>query len=166
MADPARPTWVFDTSALIQLRSEVSTQDRLMVETELGRLVAEGRLLLVSQSISELRRYQGKDNPARTWAEQHEAAATGRRPSLETVKEVLSQVPEVIDADKDGEEEADPYILALALELKREGADVRVVTNEFKTTGPKMPLGSAAGFLAVPAVTLRTMLKFEAILEY
>jgi hypothetical protein len=160
------PVWVLDTSGLIRLRSEVSKEQRSLVERELTRLVNTGRLLFVVQSVKELQRYQGTDNPARIWAEQNQGTGAARQPSLDTVKHVLAQVPEVLDTDKVGEEEADPYILAIALELKSEGADARIVTNESRTTGPKMPLASAAGYLNIASVSLRTMLKFERIITY
>ena len=78
---------------------------------------------------------------------------------------VLAEVPEVLDPDKEGVEEADPYVLAMALEL-RDDRDMRVVTEEFKTTTRKMPLGSAAGYLGIPSVSLKTLVKFEGIAEF
>jgi hypothetical protein len=85
---------------------------------------------------------------------------------LNILCEVLLEVPEVLDPDKEGVEEADPYVLAVAVGLLREGHDARVVTEEFKTTGSKMNLGSAAGYLRIPSVSLRTLLKFENIVEF
>lgn len=72
-----------------------------------------------------------------------------------------------LDEKKDvGPDEADPYVLALALGLKGEGRDVRVVTQERKSVVRKMSLASAAGYLGLPAVDVRTMLKFEGILDF
>lgn len=82
------------------------------------------------------------------------------------MKTVQQHVPEVLDPDKEGIEEADSYVLAMAYRLVADGIDGRIVTEEFKTTVAKMPLGSAAGYLRIPSVSLRTMLKFENILEY
>jgi len=79
---------------------------------------------------------------------------------------VLAEVPEVIDPDKEGVEEADAYVLALARRLTLNGEDARVVTEEFKTTVAKMPLGSATGYLRIPSVSIRAMLKFERIMEF
>jgi hypothetical protein len=47
-----------------------------------------------------------------------------------------------------------------------DGQDARVVTEEFRTTVAKMPLGSAAGYLRIPSVSIRAMLKFEGIMEF
>jgi len=92
--------------------------------------------------------------------------ATERDPSWHSVKEVLSHVPEVLDPDKEGTEEADTYLLAMALELRSESLDARIVTEEFKTSGAKMNLGSAAGALGVASVSIRTMLNVEGIMAF
>ena len=42
----------------------------------------------------------------------------------------------------------------------------RVVTQERKAAIRKMSLASAAGYLGLPAVDVRTMLKFEGILDF
>ncbi|MEQ1761207.1 MAG: hypothetical protein ABL986_23100 [Vicinamibacterales bacterium] len=81
-------------------------------------------------------------------------------------QEVLSQVPEVLDPDKEGTEEADSYLLAMALELRAETVDARIVTEEFKTSGAKMNLGSAAGALGIASVSIRTMLNAEGIVAF
>jgi hypothetical protein len=63
------------------------------------------------------------------------------------VQAVLSAVPEVLDPEKDGTEEADPYVLAMAVALQTAGNDVRVITEDVKATGAKMSLAGAAAFL-------------------
>jgi integrase len=57
-------------------------------------------------------------------------------------------------------------VLALARRLTADGEDARVVTEEFKTTAAKMPLGSAAGYLRIPSISIRAMLKLEGIMEF
>jgi hypothetical protein len=81
------------------------------------------------------------------------------------VKEVLGRVPEVLDPDKTtGTEEADPYVLARAVELKRAGKDVAVITQETRNIGGKLSLATAAGVFKVPALTLLPFLKSQGIL--
>ncbi|MBI4264883.1 MAG: DUF4411 family protein [Acidobacteria bacterium] len=162
----ASPIWCLDTSSLIVIRSQFSRDAQKLVLDGLGALVDAGRLRFPREVVTELERYEGVDNPALRWAKSHHGAATQLRPSLEDVAAVLAEVPEVLDADKEGVEEADSYVLALAYRLVTDGEDARVVTEEFKTTVAKMPLGSAAGYLRIPSVSLRTMLKFESILEF
>ena len=162
----ALPTWVFDTSSLIIARSLFSRDEYSAIMTRLAKPLVEGRLVFPREVVAELERYAGADKPALDWARLHQAVATASQPSFTSVRDVLAQVPEVLDPDKEGVEEADSYVLAMALELLISGTDVRVVTEEFKTTTKKMPLGSAAGFLRIPSVSLKTMLKFEGITPF
>jgi hypothetical protein len=159
------PIWCLDTSSLISLRSLFSRDDRKIVLDGLSNLVAAGRLCFPRELVSELERYEGSENPVK-WAQAHQGTATQRQPSFEAVQAVLAEVPEVIDADKEGVEEADAYVLAMARSLTLNGEDARVVTEEFKTTVAKMPLGSAAGYLRIPSMSIRAMLKFENIMEF
>lgn len=63
-------------------------------------------------------------------------------------------------------EEADAYVLALAVGLRRTIADVKVVTNESKDLPNKMSMSTAAGLLAIPSVPLRGFLHAENILTF
>lgn len=160
------PVWCIDTSSIISLRSQFSREDRRKILEGLSKLVAAGRLRFPREVVAELERYEGADNPALKWAQTHQGTATQLQPSFDEVAAVLAEVPEVIDADKEGVEEADAYVLALAHRLMLDGQDARVVTEEFKTTVAKMPLGSAAGYLRIPSVSIRAMLKFEGVTEF
>jgi hypothetical protein len=125
-----------------------------------------GRLRFPREVVTELERYEGADNPALKRAQVNQGTATQLQPSFDELAVVLAEVPEVLDPDKEGVEEADAYVLAVARRLTVAGDDARVVTEEFKTTIAKMPLGSAAGYLRIPSVSIRTMLKFEDILSF
>src|SRR5437868_14662453 len=160
------PIWCLDTSSLISLRSQFSREDHKAILNGLSNLVAAARLCFPREVVGELGRYEGADNPALKCAQAHQGTATQRQPSFEDVAMVLAQVPEVVDADKEGVEEADAYVLALAYRLTLDGQDARVVTEEFKTTVAKMPLGSAAGYLRIPSISIRAMLKFEDIMKF
>jgi hypothetical protein len=63
-----------------------------------------------------------------------------------------------------GVEEADPYLLAVAVRLRVGGKDARVVTEEIKDTPAKMSLNTACGLVGVPSVPLRAFLQFEKII--
>jgi hypothetical protein len=125
-------------------------------------LVKAGRLRFPAEVFKELKRYAGAENPALDWAAENLAIASQPAPGFDVIQAVLGAVPEVLDPDKEGEDEADPYLLAMASIVD----DARIITEEFKTTGSKMCLAGAAGFLAIPAVSLRVFLKFEEIVEW
>jgi hypothetical protein len=62
-----------------------------------------------------------------------------------------------------GVDEADPYVLALAVKLRLEGHDARVVVQEVKDTPKKLSLNTACGMLGIPSVPLRGLLRAEVI---
>lgn len=117
--------------------------------------------------MDELERWADPNAPDAqyAWAKKNEATATEYAPTLDQVKEVLRAVPKVLDPDKDtGVEEADPYVLALAVHLRAEGKDARIVTEEKNDTPRKLSLRTAAGLLGVPSVPLKAFLGFESII--
>ena len=155
------PTWVFDSSAIIQIKSAITYADRPHVFASMARLVSVGRLRFPARVLDELSRHRDQ---AHDWAKSHAAAASEGEPSLDEVKDVLAVVPDIIDPGKDsGADEADPYVLAMAAKLRAAGTDARVVTQEFKDLPSKLSLNTAAGMLGIPSVPLKGFLRAEDI---
>lgn len=107
------------------------------------------------QVVAELARYvQPKSpDPQFTWAKGNASAAHSiGNCSLDEVKEVLIEVPDVLDPDKDaGEDEADLYVLAVARKLRDDGIDARVITEERRDTNRKISVNTAPqAFSAYP----------------
>ena len=162
----SRVVWVIDTSSIIEVRR--SQKDRReQIFSEMTRVVTEGRLVYPPQVVAELERYAQPKSPDRqfAWAKQNASAAHGNGScSLDDVKDILSEVPEVLDPEKDtGRDEADPYVLAIAQKLREDGTDARVITEERKDTDSKMSMNTAAGILGIPSVPLAAFLKVEKI---
>lgn len=162
----AAPIWVFDTSALLEIKS-LPHADRPAVLARMSELAGQGRLRMPKQVIDELKR--GND-AVLDWAVSVEPSAVGDGPTFDSVKAVLADVPGILDAAKDaGADEADPYVLALAQEIKAGGADARVVTQETKDVlampgkPAKMSLNMAAGILGIVSVPLRGFLHVERV---
>ena len=85
---------------------------------------------------------------------------------LEDVKSVLAQVPTVLDPEKEsGVEEADAYVLAVAMRMRGDGVDARIVTQEKSDTPTKMSMSTAAGVLGIPCVPLKAFLTAESIVS-
>jgi len=138
------PIWVFDTSGLIELNG-VPRGERPAILSKLTELAREGRLRMPKQVIDELQR--GSDELV-AWAKTVEAEAALGAPTFEEVQAVLAVVPDVLDPHKDsGADEADPYVLAMAVRLKATEADVRIVTQETRDKPGKTSLRTAAGIL-------------------
>jgi hypothetical protein len=164
---PQDVVWAIDTSSVAEIRRSIENPKKQRVFTQMGVLVQDGRLIFPKQVVDELERVAdpSSPDPQYAWAKQHQANVDARAPALEEIKDVLNAVPKVLDPDKDtGAEEADPYLLAMAVRLRAEGKDVRIVTEETKDTPRKMSLRTAAGLLGVPSVPLKAFLQFEKII--
>ena len=162
----ANIVWIIDTSSIAQIRRSITNPRKSAVFDQLGQLVSNGRLVFPDQVVEELERAADPTSPDQQflWAKKHREKAIRNQPTLDGVKEVLSVVPMVLDPDKDsGAEEADPYILAMAVLLRGTGVDARVVTEEVRDYPKKMSLNTAAGLLGVPSVNLMALLGFEKI---
>jgi hypothetical protein len=159
--------WVIDTSSVIAIRRSIENTKKAQVFTQMTALVQGGRLFFARQVLDELARAVDPKSPDTQykWAKENEAQACERRPSLDEVKEILRVVPTVLDPNKDtGSEEADPYVLALAAQLRAAQLEARVVTEESKDYPRKMSLSTASGLLGIPSVPLVAFLRFEQIL--
>ena len=161
----ADPVWVVDTSSIIEIRRSVPNAERRQLFSRLSALVGEGRLKFPRQVLEELRRAAIPDAPDALleWAEQV-ASGASTEPEYAKVKALLTEVPDILDPDKDsGVDEADPYVLALAGGLREQGFDARIVTQETKDSPSKMSLNTAAGVIGIPSTPLRGLLLAEDI---
>ena len=82
------------------------------------------------------------------------AVPADRDPSLQTVRIILSNWPELIDPEGEAEQ-ADPYVVARALELQDNLQDVCVVTDD--TTShlpPKASLAEVCDHYEIPWINL------------
>jgi hypothetical protein len=71
-----------------------------------------------------------------------------RSPKLETVKSVLLKAPTLVDPDAT-REQADPYVVALALEIASDSLfapRVTIVTEDRRDKPNKLSLATAPGF--------------------
>lgn len=164
---PATIVWVIDTSSIVEIRRSVESSRRSGVFKDLAALVAQHRLLFPRQVLDELARVADPAAPDHQylWAKQNQGTACEKAPSLDSVKAVLGIASRVLDPAKDvGVEEADPYVLAKATELRNDGVDGRIITEEKNDTPRKMSLRTASGLLGIPSVPLRAFLEFEKIL--
>lgn len=155
MADVFR-YWVIDTSSLLGVREQFGRAGERRVFTALSGLVAKGWLFFPPEVYHELERGSPSDgltdDPALDWAKT--ARTHAEKPAnLETVRDVLAVAPELIDPDKTNEQ-ADPYVLALAIDLRGLGFEVTVVTDDFRDKPNKLSLATGAGMLGVPSVPL------------
>jgi hypothetical protein len=80
--------------------------------------------------------------------------------TFESVRAVLARVEALVDADARFDE-ADPYVLAPAIDLRKRGRDVVVVTEDRVERPQKTSLSSACGIFGIPSVALMPFLHDE-----
>lgn len=77
---------------------------------------------------------------------------------------VLQEVPDLLDASKTSTtDEADPYVVGLALKLTEEGLKVTVITEETKDSPVKTSMSSACGIMRIPSISIRVFLARQGI---
>jgi hypothetical protein len=162
-----RPTiWVIDNSSLLEVRRQVPGPDQPDVYSQLGCLVESGVLVYPKEVLEELERNtvevvgkKGKRDRPYEWAKKHATRATRHGFRYDVLREVLA-VPGVAQlVDPSGtKKEADPYLLALAYQLRTAGEDARVVTEDRRNAPDKVALASACGLVGIPVVPMKVFL--------
>ena len=167
--------WVADTCALIHVRRCVVPPEkrhhhsaRKQVFQKLEALVTAGRLVFPDETFTELKDGNAKlppttpDHPFQ-FAERCRKAAS-RTASFDIVKELGAHtlVRRVVDpnAEKD---EADIYVLSVALELQRGGTQVGVLTQERNDMASKLSMTTACGILGLVCLRMEAFLHEEGI---
>jgi len=156
---------VIDTSSLI-LMKDLPKVARRRILGELDALVDQDRLFFPPEVLDELGRYtdpKGPDLPL-TWARWNEEKAARHGRLFQGARDVLAKAPLLIDAEKvaiQGYEDADPYVVALAVHLKNEGKEATVITDDFHTIPGKTSLSDAAGLFGLLTLTFLTFLIYD-----
>jgi len=153
--------WVIDSSSIIEIKPKVPKTHRDGVIGELEKLIVSGNLVYPSQVVTELE----DDDTFADFVKKHKAQATRHGPLFEQVKELLkdAQIKRVLDHTKVGKDEADPYLLALALHLKAQAIDVTLITEEKRDRPDKLSLSSACGIKRVYCVPILPFLEQRGI---
>lgn len=170
MASDRAPERVFiiDTSSIIlprRLLAQTAGSAKDALYAELGTLVEDGSLLFPPQVHEELNRYHEEDDPedrAWAWTRKYKDLAC-QNISPEDLFGAVRRVQEVVDNLVDYEKEspaddADPYVVGLALIVASRGARVTVVTEERNDRAEKTSMQSACALLGLPALTMRVFL--------
>lgn len=158
---------VIDTSSILQVRRIIARQEQQGVYDKLTVLVQGDGLFFPKEVVVELERWSNPDPSSIDlplgWvkANSHKAAKHGV--PFDALKLVLEQVQEVHDPDKLGVEEADPYVLALAIHLQQQGKQVMVLTEERKDRPDKISMTTACGVLRLPCLPVHMFLRINGI---
>lgn len=158
--------WVIDTSSVLEIRRKLAKEKHAEIYRRLGQLVDDGKLFFPKQVLNELKRQTaeitkgGKRDLPYEWAKQDAEQATRHGTTHAALREVLAVegVAQLLDPDKAGVEEADPYVLALAHHLIGVGLFARVITEDRVNAPDKIALASACGIVGIPVVPVRAFL--------
>jgi hypothetical protein len=158
---------VIDTSSILQVRRIIARQEQQGVYDKLTVLVQGDSLFFPKEVVVELERWSNPD-PSSTdlpleWVKANSQKGAKHGVPFDALKLVLEQVQEVHDPDKLGVEEADPYVLALAIHLQQQGKQVMVLTEERKDRPDKISMTTACGVLRLPCLPVHMFLRINGI---
>ena len=140
--------WVLDTSSLIESKDLISINRQWEAFKLLEKRVEEGRIAMPRQVIDEITTTDHPDLPG-AWAPGMRAKLQHiLRPDDQYMESVMAVAGDVIDQRK-RHEDADPWVLALALQLKSEGIAVCIVTEDIVDRGSRISIASACGRLGL-----------------
>lgn len=149
-AHPPALVVVLDTSVLIAMKSiDVGKQWPLLVL--MGDLVTDGRLCFPPQVSREITRIQFPDAPG-AWGAHFKGHERYRQPREESLAEVLGVAPRLVDPEgEDDTEPADPYVAAMAYEIRERYNECQVIvaTNDHIDHGGRDSLTTACGRLGI-----------------
>jgi len=155
--------WVIDTSSLLAVRETYSAAHERKVFSAMTKYATRQKLLYPPEVCAELERgaeSESNPDPPLVWARNHRHCSE-RPADLATVRRVLDRVPELLDPDNPNEQ-ADPYVLAVSLDLHIGGFDVCVVTDDRRDRPPtKISLATAVGMFRLATVPLHAFLRGE-----
>lgn len=117
---------ILDASALIRLKSILAVAEQWPLLMRMSGLVESGCLAFPRQVANELKKAKHPDAPG-VWAACHKGWGTHPQPRDGSVAEALGAA-QLIDPDSEADAEpADPYVVAMALEIKERFSSVKVV---------------------------------------
>ena len=144
-----QPVWILDTSALIEFKQLLPVAEQWNAFVRLERLVGNGRIAMPRQVLAEATRVSHPDVPGAWAAAMRERLQHTLDPGYHFTKLVMEEAGDVVDANRPTED-ADPYVLALALHTRERGFDVMVVTADVVDRLPiKISLATACARLNV-----------------
>jgi hypothetical protein len=138
--------YVLDTSSIIEFKaSVVPAANQWNVFKALEEMVARGEIAVCKQVFSELTRITHTD-VAGAWAHGVKPQCRYLEVEDDWVTYVLDEVPDLVDWNKQNED-ADPWVVAQACELREVGNQVFVVTCDQKDHPGNLSIVSACNRL-------------------
>lgn len=149
---------VLDASALINCKHRIPSAKQWDFFIHMRALVDRGRVAFPRQVVKECTGQKHTDVPE-AWIQ---AAQNGLQFPLDgywaEAAEVLSHARGLIDPDAE-QEQADPYVVGMALYLRRRGWQARVVSDDDAEW--KVSVREACNIMNLPCLTLQSFLSWS-----
>jgi hypothetical protein len=159
----AGEVWIIDSSSIIAVREQVSRAHERKVFNALSSMANGSRLLWPPEVTQEVEAALIADSAA-VWVRAHRLPGE-RTPKLETVKSILRKAPSLVDPDAT-RDQADPYVVAVALEIASDDLFaplVTIITEDRRDKPTKLSLATAAGLHGIPTIPLLAFLSSQRI---
>ena len=156
--------YIIDTSSLLGIKPENFPPDIYVgMWSNIENITKNGRLISHRYVLEELRKYEGKKDKILKWAEKHKNIFKDVTPQqTKLVQQILGKFPSLIDIN--GSVEADPFIIALALEKEPQQTlfpSRKTVVTEEKLKGNKTKIPFVAQDFGVSCVNIFDMFRRE-----
>lgn len=145
---PCEQTLVFDSSALIHTKRVIRVDHQWAFFDGLLKRLRIGAVVVPRYVMKEMSEVDHPDMPGAWAAGTYLEALHINDPDYEWVQVVMSRTPDVIEVDSEMNK-ADPWVLALALQLRNDGVEAVVVTDDTIDRPSKISLASACDFFGV-----------------
>ena len=153
--------YIIDTSSLVKLNRENPLDVYPSVWKKLETLVNAGRLIAPKEVLNEINQY---DDQLSKWAKKQKMFKDVSPKQIETVREILMAHPSLIDEDRNYD--ADPWVIALAVEMSTSTQKTlvkikRIVVTEEKLRGNKENISFISKEMSIEAIDIITMFRTE-----
>ncbi len=154
--------YIIDTSSLIELNKHNAMDVYVSVWKNISELIQNDRLIAPREVLKEIQDY---DDTLAKWAKKQKKlfkAPTARQ--IQVVQEILKDYPALIDVN--AKHSADPWVIALAIELSAQSQQTlfkikRIVVTEEKLRGNKVKIPFVCGQKSVECIDIVEMFRTE-----
>ena len=166
MAEAAEIIYCIDTSALIDLDRLYPKNTFPTLWEKLEELIRDKRLI---SSIKVLVELSARTDDIYVWAKKHKQMfkRQNSKRHIDIIKEILRKHPTLVDEKKE-REDADPFLVALALTQKRIGpedlfrkSEWVVITQEKPSRGSRVKIPDVCKYYGIKCTSIVEFLKME-----
>lgn len=154
--------YIIDTSSLIQLNKHNPMDIYEKVWSNIDQLIHGNRLMAPKEVYYEIVQY---DDTLKNWAKTHKMIfkePTVRQ--MEIIRNILKQFPTLIDTDR--VYDADPWVIALAIELKTNPQQTlqtikRIIVTEERLRGNRVRIPLVCKDFSIESIDILKMFRLE-----